>query len=70
MNLWKAGILHCDVSVDNILLGSEGATVGNRGILIDFDMAIDISRVHVDSQYRTVSSHLDSTLYITPDDMK
>ncbi|KAF6760834.1 hypothetical protein DFP72DRAFT_959503 [Ephemerocybe angulata] len=38
-NLLKAGILHRDVSIDNILLGEPGAPVGRRGALIDLDMA-------------------------------
>ncbi|RXW23023.1 hypothetical protein EST38_g2833 [Candolleomyces aberdarensis] len=35
----KAGTLHRDVSLPNILQGEPGAGPGNRGILIDFDMA-------------------------------
>ncbi|KAJ3529689.1 hypothetical protein NMY22_g8894 [Coprinellus aureogranulatus] len=33
------GIIHRDISHNNILLGAEGALEGDRGILIDFDMA-------------------------------
>ncbi|KAF5341174.1 hypothetical protein D9611_006062 [Ephemerocybe angulata] len=39
-NLLKAGLLHRDVSMGNILLGAEGASVGRRGFLIDLEMAI------------------------------
>ncbi|KAF5340995.1 hypothetical protein D9611_006076 [Ephemerocybe angulata] len=40
LNLLKAGVLHRDVSMDNILFGDDEATVGNRGVVIDLDMAI------------------------------
>ncbi|KAF5341251.1 hypothetical protein D9611_005965 [Ephemerocybe angulata] len=39
LNLLKARVLHRDVSMDNILFGGEGAAIGNRGVLIDLDMA-------------------------------
>ncbi|KAF6760811.1 hypothetical protein DFP72DRAFT_1165929 [Ephemerocybe angulata] len=39
LNLLRAGVLHSDVSMDNILLGEEGSDVGHRGVLIDLDMA-------------------------------
>ncbi|KAF6765574.1 hypothetical protein DFP72DRAFT_954082 [Ephemerocybe angulata] len=39
-NLLKAGVLHRDVSMDNVLFGEDGASVGNRGVIIDLDMAI------------------------------
>ncbi|KAJ2914980.1 hypothetical protein MD484_g5412, partial [Candolleomyces efflorescens] len=38
-NLFKRGTLHRDVSPQNVLLGKPGAEPGERGILIDFDMA-------------------------------
>jgi hypothetical protein len=38
--LVKKGTLHRDVSIQNVLLGKPGAEPGNRGILIDFDLAI------------------------------
>jgi len=40
----EGGILIRDISCHNILLGVEGAPVGWRGVLIDFDMAIKINR--------------------------
>ena len=40
-NLWQAGILHRDVSV---LIGKPDAKVGNRGVLIDWGMAIRLGR--------------------------
>ncbi|TFK58297.1 hypothetical protein BDN72DRAFT_106474 [Pluteus cervinus] len=53
-NLWKHGILHQDVSINNVLFGPEfweasdvvGQQMkpGNRGILIDLDMAIFTTR--------------------------
>ncbi|KII94496.1 hypothetical protein PLICRDRAFT_169250 [Plicaturopsis crispa FD-325 SS-3] len=46
-NLWKKKILHRDISKNNILLGSDALDVaGNRGILIDLDLAIKIHRDH------------------------
>lgn len=35
----KHDILHRDISQNNILLGKKGAPIGDRGKLIDFDMA-------------------------------
>ncbi|RXW23301.1 hypothetical protein EST38_g2527 [Candolleomyces aberdarensis] len=40
MGLLKRGTLHRDVSIRNILTGRPGAEPGDRGILIDLDMAI------------------------------
>jgi hypothetical protein len=40
MELLKRGILHRDVSLRNILKGRPGAGPGDRGILIDLDLAI------------------------------
>ncbi|KAJ3520939.1 hypothetical protein NMY22_g12521 [Coprinellus aureogranulatus] len=36
-----AGLLHRDVSWGNVLLGNENASSGDRGVLIDLDMAYD-----------------------------
>lgn len=54
-NLWGPGILHRDVSINNILIGSESSPIGKRGILIDLDMAIWINRVTslADADFRT-----------------
>ncbi|KDR85790.1 hypothetical protein GALMADRAFT_234869 [Galerina marginata CBS 339.88] len=43
-NLWNAKILHRDVSVNNILIGANPFDIGNRGLIIDLDMAIRIDR--------------------------
>ena len=43
-NLWEAGILHRDVSINNVLIGRSNAEAGNRGVLIDLDMAIRLNR--------------------------
>ncbi|KAF9549926.1 hypothetical protein CPC08DRAFT_715355 [Agrocybe pediades] len=42
-NLWDKGILHRDISVNNILIAHSGK-VQQRGTLIDLDMAISIDR--------------------------
>ncbi|CAA7267328.1 unnamed protein product [Cyclocybe aegerita] len=39
-NLWDRGILHRDISANNILLGDSDAPAGDRGIIIDFETAI------------------------------
>ncbi|KAF5337288.1 hypothetical protein D9611_002965 [Ephemerocybe angulata] len=39
LKLLSRGILHKDISIQNILFGAPGATPGVRGILIDLDMA-------------------------------
>ncbi|KAF5340991.1 hypothetical protein D9611_006072 [Ephemerocybe angulata] len=39
-NLLQAGILHRDVSIDNILFGPDAADPGHRGVLIDLEMAV------------------------------
>ncbi|KAF6743500.1 hypothetical protein DFP72DRAFT_1020223 [Ephemerocybe angulata] len=52
--LFRLSILHRDITAENILLGLPGASRGERGILIDLDMAIwigrDISEVNVDEK--------------------
>jgi serine/threonine protein kinase len=55
----QKGILHRDISVNNILLGVNGSDSeeGWRGVLIDFDMAIFISRLEfLSKEVRTVSA--------------
>ncbi|KAJ2912845.1 hypothetical protein MD484_g7562, partial [Candolleomyces efflorescens] len=37
--LWKKGTIHRDISTQNIVFGKPGAEPGDRGILIDFDLA-------------------------------
>ncbi|KAJ2936678.1 hypothetical protein H1R20_g423, partial [Candolleomyces eurysporus] len=39
MELFKKGIIHRDVSLQNVLLGMPGAEPGYRGVLIDFDIS-------------------------------
>ncbi|KAF9051307.1 hypothetical protein BJ165DRAFT_1524257 [Panaeolus papilionaceus] len=39
-NLWRTGIIHRDISINNTLLGPEGAPEGSRGIVIDLDLAV------------------------------
>lgn len=52
--MWKAGILHRDISVHNIVHGKENAASGNLGVLIDLDMAIDIMNYEKNAKSRTV----------------
>jgi len=56
-NLWNKDILHRDVSINNILMGTSKARVGNRGLLIDLDMAVLLSREGslAGADFRTVS---------------
>ena len=56
-NLCKAGILHRDISVNNILIGKPGAPSPNRGVIIDMDMAIELERAHSlhEADFKTVS---------------
>ncbi|KDQ55451.1 hypothetical protein JAAARDRAFT_692235, partial [Jaapia argillacea MUCL 33604] len=52
--LLEIGILHRDVSLRNILLGDPN-DVGNRGILIDLDLALEVGRAssNVVTDFRT-----------------
>jgi hypothetical protein len=58
-HLWNASILHRDVSINNVLFGQPGAQEGNRGIIIDLDLAIWLNRTSslADADFRTVSKH-------------
>ena len=47
-NLYKEGILHRDISVNNILIGKPGVLSQNRGIIVDLDMAIKSDRTNSD----------------------
>ncbi|KAF9549927.1 hypothetical protein CPC08DRAFT_648057, partial [Agrocybe pediades] len=53
-NLWDIGILHRDISINNILIAHSGK-VQQRGTLIDLDMAISINRTDslADTDFRT-----------------
>ncbi|KAF5340958.1 hypothetical protein D9611_006035 [Ephemerocybe angulata] len=42
--LFRKGVLHRDISLQNILFGLEDAPEGRRGIIIDLDMAIWTNR--------------------------
>ncbi|TFK61124.1 hypothetical protein BDN72DRAFT_965347 [Pluteus cervinus] len=44
LGLWGVGVVHRDITLDNLRFGKKNATIGWRGILIDFDMAIRITR--------------------------
>ncbi len=35
--LYRSGILHRDISVNNVLIGKLGAAFPNRGVIIDLD---------------------------------
>jgi hypothetical protein len=52
--LWMKNTLHRDVSIYNVLTGKADAQLGNRGILIDLDMAIDVSTYIPSKDPRTV----------------
>ena len=43
-NLYERGILHRDISVNNLLIGKLGDPAPNRGVIIDLDMAIELDR--------------------------
>jgi RIO-like serine/threonine protein kinase len=60
--LIKKKILYSDLSHNNILISPDCDDVGNRGILIDFDMAIEIDRPFdaICADFRTV------ILYLSP----
>ena len=42
--LYRSGILHRDISVNNVLIGKPGSVFPNRGVIIDLDMAIWLDR--------------------------
>ncbi|KAF8956463.1 hypothetical protein BDZ97DRAFT_1851662 [Flammula alnicola] len=54
-NLLNIGILHRDVSINNILIAKSGSAPGNRGVLIDLDMAIriNVAERSVQADFRT-----------------
>ena len=56
----KKGTLHRDVSIQNVLLGKPGAEPGDRGILIDFDIAI---RYGADGIYPSADVQIVSSRY-------
>ncbi|RXW20944.1 hypothetical protein EST38_g4926 [Candolleomyces aberdarensis] len=51
-NLVCVELIHRDVSINNILL-NEGGKKGNRGILIDLDMAMRAGRSKMSADFRT-----------------
>ncbi|PPQ99853.1 hypothetical protein CVT24_009604 [Panaeolus cyanescens] len=42
--VWDRGILHRDISANNILYGPDNAPEGGRGVIIDMDMGIEFNR--------------------------
>ncbi|CAA7262942.1 unnamed protein product [Cyclocybe aegerita] len=44
-NMWNKNILHRDISTNNILIGEDDAEDGNRGVVIDLDMAVELPRL-------------------------
>ncbi|KAF8643947.1 hypothetical protein AX16_008759 [Volvariella volvacea WC 439] len=40
----EKGFLHCDIHMGNVRFGPLDASVGNRGVIIDFKMAVEIDR--------------------------
>ncbi|TFK69109.1 hypothetical protein BDN72DRAFT_878651, partial [Pluteus cervinus] len=42
-DLWERGILHRDISINNVLFGKDATPPGSRGVLIDLDRAIRIT---------------------------
>ncbi|KAJ2914083.1 hypothetical protein MD484_g6330, partial [Candolleomyces efflorescens] len=58
--LVKKGTLHRDVSIQNVLLGKPGAEPGDRGILIDFDIAI---RYGADGIYPSADVQIGTRMY-------
>ncbi|KAJ2914981.1 hypothetical protein MD484_g5413, partial [Candolleomyces efflorescens] len=71
-NLFKKGILHRDVSIHNILLGIPGAKPGERGILIDLDMATrcDEDGVHPPLDWRVNAPIFQSILLLYSTDLE
>jgi len=56
-NSWNANILHRDISANNILIGLPCSVEGWRGVIIDLDMAIWLTRTTslAEADFRTVS---------------
>ncbi|KAF5316304.1 hypothetical protein D9619_006551 [Psilocybe cf. subviscida] len=65
--LWMRNILHRDVGNHNILIGKEDAQTGNRGVLIDLDMAIDITTYVPSTDARVGTRALRSVMTLRPD---
>ncbi|KAF5331334.1 hypothetical protein D9611_011836 [Ephemerocybe angulata] len=54
--LIDVGVLHCDISLANILFGVPGASEGLRGILIDLDIAVEVKYGKKITGYRTAGT--------------
>ncbi|KAF5323747.1 hypothetical protein D9619_012876 [Psilocybe cf. subviscida] len=65
--LWIKNILHRDVSIHNILIGKEDARAGNRGVLIDLDMAINVTAYTPSKNPRTGTRAFQSVITLRPD---
>ncbi|TFK21327.1 hypothetical protein FA15DRAFT_598056, partial [Coprinopsis marcescibilis] len=65
--LFKAGVLHRDISKNNILLGRPDAEPGWRGVLIDMDMSIfvDLAKRDNAADFRTGTRMFQSISVLT-----
>jgi hypothetical protein len=48
------GLLHCDISSGNLLLGNEGETPRDRGVLVDLDLAFPATELSEERNYSCV----------------
>ncbi|PPR01897.1 hypothetical protein CVT24_001244 [Panaeolus cyanescens] len=43
-NMWEVGVLHRDISINNILFGKDGNRVPSHGVVIDLDLGVFFNR--------------------------